>query len=63
MLAVAGDLAYPAEILYDWRVRAFLDFGQPVCLILAMTMHFFPPDQAEKITAELIARPCRPAVT
>ena len=53
VLAVAGDLNYPAEILYDWRTRRFLDFGQPVCLILAMTVHFFPPDQAEKITAEL----------
>ena len=54
VLACAGDLRYPAEILYDWRIREFLDFRQPVCLILAMTMHFFPPDQAEKITAELI---------
>ena len=53
VLAVAGDLAYPAEILYDWRTRTFLDFHQPLCLILAMTMHFFPPDQAGKITAEL----------
>ena len=53
MLACAGDLAYPAEILYDWRIRQFLDFHQPLCLVLAMTMHFFPPDQAEKITAEL----------
>ena len=55
VLACAGDLHYPGEILYDWRTRAFLDFRRPVCLILAMTMHFFPPDQAEKITAELIA--------
>ena len=54
VLACAGDLAYPAEILYDWRIRQFLDFRQPVCLVLAMTMHFFPPDQAEKIAAELI---------
>ena len=53
VLACAGDLAYPAEILYDWRIRQFLDFHQPLCLVLAMTMHFFPPDQAEKITAEL----------
>ena len=50
--AAAGDLAYPAEIVYDWRTRRFLDFHQPVCLLLAMTMHFFPPDQAQKITAE-----------
>ena len=55
VLASAGDLRYPAEILYDWRIRAFLDFARPVCLILAMTMHFFGPDQAEKITAELVA--------
>ena len=54
VLACAGDLHYPAEILYDWRIRAFLDFRQPVCLILAMTMHFLPPDQAGKITAEFI---------
>ena len=55
VLAAAGDLHYPAEILYDWRIRTFLDFGQPVCLILAMTMHFLAPDRAEKITAEFIA--------
>ena len=55
VLACAGDLCYPGEILHDWRIREFLDFRQPVCLILAMTMHFFPPDQAEKITAEFIA--------
>jgi hypothetical protein len=55
VLACAGDLRYPAEILYDWRIRAFLDFGRPVCLILAMTMHFVGPDQAGKITAEFIA--------
>ena len=54
VLAVAWDLAYPAEIVYNWRVRAFLDFHQPVCLILAMTMHFFPPDQAQKIAGRFI---------
>ena len=54
VLAVAGNLAYPAEIIYDWRVRAFLNFHQPVCLILAMTMHFFTPDQAKKITGQFI---------
>ena len=54
VLAVAGDLAHPAEIIYDGRVRDFVDFGQPVCLILAMTMHFFTPDQAKKITGEFI---------
>ena len=55
--AAAGDLAYPAETVYDWRTRRFLHFHQPVCLLLAMTMHFFPPDQAQKITAESTIRP------
>ncbi len=55
VLAAAGDLRYPAEIVYDWRVRRFLDFHRPVCLILAMTMHFLAPDQAEKITAAFIS--------
>jgi hypothetical protein len=27
-VACAGDLAWPAEILYDWRIRKFLDFHQ-----------------------------------
>jgi hypothetical protein len=54
VLAMAGNLAYPTEIIYDWRVRAFLNFHQPVCLILAMTMHFFPPDEARKITGRFI---------
>ena len=54
VLASAGDLQYPAEILHDWRIRNFIDFHQPLCLILAMTMHFFAPDQADKITAEFI---------
>ena len=54
VLAAAGDLACPAEILYDGRVRGFLDFGQPVCLILAMTLHFLAPDRAGKIAGDFI---------
>ena len=54
VLAAAGDLAHPAEIVYDSQIRAFLDFHQPVCLILAMTMHFFPPGQAATITRTFI---------
>jgi SAM-dependent methyltransferase len=40
VLAVAGDVAQPSEILFDWRIRQVLDFRQPVCVILAMTLHF-----------------------
>jgi hypothetical protein len=53
VLAVAGDLAYPDEILYDWRVRNTLSFHEPVCLILAMTLHFFDAGKARRIVAQL----------
>ncbi len=55
VLAAAGDIAYPDEILYDWRIRNYLNFHEPICLIVAMIMHFFPPDQAQKIATALIA--------
>ncbi|MGA2830862.1 MAG: SAM-dependent methyltransferase [Streptosporangiaceae bacterium] len=56
---VAGDLSYPNEILYDWRLRQALDFCQPVCLVLAMTLHFYDREAARKITRRFInALPC-----
>ena len=57
VLACAGDLAWPAEILYDWRIRKFLDFHQPLCLVLAMTMHFFPPGPGGKDHRRADSRP------
>ena len=54
VLAVAGDISHPDEILYDWRIRQMLDFRQPVCVVLAMTLHFFPADTARFITGRLI---------
>jgi hypothetical protein len=55
VLAVAGDLAHPEEILYDWRVRQVLDFHQPIAVVLTMTLHFFEAAVAQAITAQLIA--------
>jgi SAM-dependent methyltransferase len=55
VLAVAGDVAHPDEILYDWRVRQVLSFHQPICLVLTMTLHFFGAAAASAITRELIA--------
>jgi hypothetical protein len=52
--AVAGDLSYPDEILYDWHVRKALDFYQPMCLVLAMTLHFYDAGTAAKLTRRLI---------
>lgn len=55
VLPIAADLAYPEEILYDWRVRQHLDFYQPICLILAMTLHFFDADTARALIAQYVA--------
>ena len=52
--AVAGDLARPDDILYDWRVRQVLDFRQPIAVVLAMTLHFFDAETARTICGRLI---------
>jgi hypothetical protein len=54
VLAVTGDIAHPDEILYDWRVRQVINFHEPICLVVAMTLHFFSADTARHITASLI---------
>ena len=55
VLAVAGDITHPDEILFDWRTRQMLDFRQPVCVVLTMTLHFLPADTARFITGRLAA--------
>ena len=55
VLACAGDLNYPAEILYDWRIRRIPRLW-PAGLPDPRHDHALPaPGQAGKITAELIA--------
>jgi hypothetical protein len=54
VVAVAGDLAHPDEILYDWRVRQVLDFRQPIAVVLTMSLHFFDAETARTICARLI---------
>jgi hypothetical protein len=55
VLSVAGDLGYPDEILYDWRVRQAVDFYQPMCLVMTMTLHFYDRETARKIAAQFIS--------
>jgi hypothetical protein len=55
VLAVAGDVTHPDEILYDWRVRQALSFHQPIGVVLTMTLHFFDAATAAAITRELVA--------
>ena len=56
VLAVAGDLEYPDEILHDWRVRKFIDFFQPICVVSTMTLHFYDVQTARKIMTQVIDR-------
>jgi hypothetical protein len=55
VLAVAGDLTHPDEILYDWRIRQAIDFHQPIAVVLTMSLHFFDAGTARAITRQLIA--------
>ena len=55
VLSVAGDLQYPDEILYDGRLRQAVDFHQPMCLVITMTLHFYDAGTARRIAAQFIA--------
>ena len=54
VLAVAGDLEHPDEILYDWRVRKFIDFFKPICVVSTMILHFYEAQTARKIMAQIM---------
>lgn len=56
VLAVAGDLGYPDEILYDSRVQEFVDFFQPMCVVSTMTLHFYDAQTTRKIMTQVIDR-------
>jgi len=56
VLAVAGDLEYPDEVLHDWRIRKFIDFFQPICVVSTMTLHFYEAQAARKIISLVIDR-------
>ena len=49
--AVAGDVAKPAAVLDAVRATGHIDWGQPVCLIAAMVLHFLDAATARAVTA------------
>jgi hypothetical protein len=54
--AIMGDLRDPRAIVADPRVRALIDFGQPVGLLLNAVLHFVPDDdQAYGAVQHLLA--------
>ena len=49
--AVAADLRAPEAVLADPEMRAVIDLGEPVCVILAAILHFLDADAARQVTA------------
>ncbi|WP_307832611.1 SAM-dependent methyltransferase [Planomonospora sp. ID91781] len=51
---VEGDVRRPREILEHPEVRAAIDFGRPVAVLLLAILHFIPDEEKpERIVAEL----------
>lgn len=51
--AIEGDLARPSDLLLHPEVARLINPGEPTALILALVLHFFDAQAAEKIMAEL----------
>ena len=49
--AIAADLAQPATVLGHVRETGLIDLAEPVCLILAMVLHFQPAPAARDLVA------------
>jgi O-methyltransferase involved in polyketide biosynthesis len=54
--AASADLTDPAAVLAHPEVRAVIDPGQPVCVIMACTLHFLEPAAARAVTAAYMDR-------
>jgi O-methyltransferase involved in polyketide biosynthesis len=52
--AVAADLAQPAAVLGHLRDTGLFDLDEPVCLILAMVVHFYPAATARDLVAAYV---------
>jgi hypothetical protein len=53
--AIGADITRPAEVLADPELARVIDFGQPVCVILAAVLHFQPAEAARSLIAEYAA--------
>jgi S-adenosyl methyltransferase len=55
---VAADVRHPAAVLADPDLRAVIDPDEPVCVLLAMVLHYLPAAEACQVVAgygELLA--------
>jgi hypothetical protein len=53
--AVAGDVATPAAVAVAVHATGLIDWGKPVCLILAMVLHFLDAATAREVTAAYVS--------
>lgn len=49
-----GDLAEPEAILASGDLTGFIDFAQPVCLVLALVLHVLAPGTARAVVGVLV---------
>jgi SAM-dependent methyltransferase len=53
---VAADLSGPKGVLDHPDVASIIDWSEPVCVLLAMILHFYSPAEARELAAEYAAR-------
>ena len=54
--AASADLTDPATVLAHPDIRQTIDLAQPVCVIMACTLHFMRSAQAKKVAAAYMDR-------
>ena len=57
---VGHDLREPSDIIGDPEVRALLDFGQPVALLLVAILHFISDDEKPRELIRTLTAPMAP---
>lgn len=60
VLAVEGDLRYPRELIGRKEVRTFLDFTQPVAVLLVAVLHFLGDSESPWQAVSAITRRIAP---
>jgi O-methyltransferase involved in polyketide biosynthesis len=52
--AVAGDIRQPDAVLASTALRSVIDLDEPVCVIMAMILHFLEPDEAGRVVDRFV---------
>jgi hypothetical protein len=50
-----ADLSDPAAVLEHPRVTSIIDLSEPVCVLLAMVLHFYDPMMARELVDEYVS--------